>query len=254
MRRTAAWTLVVIALGVFSYWVSRAVTVRAERGEWVPFTAAMVERSYSGSSTKPSNIENYVYARRRDGSWVRDTKRQIMPDGGWGDMRVVEDYSSGSRTTVDPGTESLVTYPYSAKSVARLSAAPAACSADPNAQHATLLGYDTVIVRRNLAGPPGEVTKATYWRAPTLNCFALKEVVTLECETCPPARNTREALLVSEGDPSPTLFEIPAGYVERTPSQVFAEFARRFPARPQTPAETGRRLDQVYQSFRKQAH
>jgi hypothetical protein len=254
MKKRLPWILGVLAVGVVSYWASRAVTVRAQRVEWTPFTAAIVERSYSGTSTEPAKIENYVYARRRDGSWVRDTKRQVMPHGGWGDMRVVEDYARGTRTTVDPGTESLITYPYPPNWVARLSAVPTSCSTDPNAQHETVLGYDTVIVQRNVPGPVGDQRRATYWRAPALNCFALKEEMILRCETCPGARNTREALLVSEGDPSSALFEIPANYVERTPSQVFAEFGRRFPEKGQSNPETDQRLDEAYQSFRKQAH
>lgn len=251
IKRAAVWIVAAAAVGGFGFWISRAITVRAQGGGWVPFTAAMVERSYSGTSTKPSSVENYLYARRREGSWVRDIKRQLLPNGGWADMRVVEDYTRGSRIVVDPGTESVVTYPYSAKAVGRLSAVPASCSADPSAQHTNFLGYDTVVVTRSLPGPADETRKATYWAAPALNCFALKEEITRECKICINSRNTREALLVSEGDPPSALFEIPTNYVERTPSQVFAEFAGRFPEKAQTPTATGERFDQVYQSFRK---
>lgn len=253
MKRAALWSLLAMGVGALSYWVSTIATVKAQGGEWTPFTVAMVERDYSGSSIKPWKVENYIYAVRRDGSWVRDDKRQIMPHGGWGDMRVVMNYSARTWTTVDPSTESIVTYPYSQKTIAHLSVPPVTCSNDPNAQHATVLGYDTVVVRAQLPAPSGGVASATYWKSPALNCFALKEVWTFRCKTCPAARNTREALVVSEGFPSPALYQIPRNYIERTPSEVLARSAQLNPAEPATPLATRKTLDQIYQSRRQRS-
>jgi hypothetical protein len=188
----------------------------------------MVERQYQETGAAPTSIENYVYATRTDGSWVRDMKRQIMPNGGWAGLRVVMDYTSQTRTAVDPSTESLTTYHYGASEVARLSLPPQACSADPNAEHVPFLGYDTVIFKRTLPKSRGVPDKITEWRALKLNCFALKLVIENEVGGAW-VTTTREALYVNEGSPSPSLFEIPTGYVERSPSEVMAERARRFP-------------------------
>lgn len=262
MKRTL-WISLAVTLGVLSTVVSYRVSkARAQGGEWTPFTAAMVERTYQepgvgcatcGAPTAGPRILNYVHATRRDGSWVRDMKRQIMPDRGWGDMRVVMDYSAGARTSVDPSTESLTTYPYPRDVIAKLSTTPQACSTDPGAKHATFLGYDTVVVERTLRGSgDGDPGKITEWRAPELNCFALKHTLERELPGLR-VRVEREALLVKEGDPFPDLFEIPAGYVQRSPSEVMAERGRRFPAEglAAAPASDFETLDHTYRAAQK---
>ena len=64
---------------------------------------------------------------------------------------------------------------------------------------------------------------------------------------------TREALLVKEGDPSTALFEIPSGYVERTPSEVMAERAKRFPEDENARFEASHSepFDEAYRSSQK---
>ncbi|HEY6290188.1 MAG TPA: hypothetical protein VI455_01320 [Terriglobia bacterium] len=115
-----------------------------------------------------------------------------------------------------------------------------------------MLGYDTVVVQTAKPLAPGETIERTEWRAPALDCFTLKEVSAFRQPDSRSTRTTREALLVAEGEPSASLFEIPVGYVERTPSELFAERARRFPNEPaDTPDKTTTMLDGVYQSYHK---
>jgi hypothetical protein len=252
MRRTIPWLFAACLVAFFSYYISRRVVAIADQPHWRPFTATIVERMYAGDATAPVHVENYISAVRGDGSQVKDFKRQVMPNGGWGDMRVISDLSARRRTTVDPSTESVTTYPYSDKAAARLATPPSACSSNANAPHATLLGYDTVMVQTALPGAPGETRELTQWLAPALNCFALKETMTFHQPDSASSRTTTEAVLVKVGEPSKSLFDIPAGYVERTPSQVFAERARRFPDEPPAAADaTATRLDGIYQSHQK---
>jgi hypothetical protein len=251
-RKTLAWMSVAIAVAAASawltFWTSRV--TRAQSRFWVPFEAVVVEKQYQKGVVAPYRIEDFDYARRSDGSWVEDVKKQIMPNGGWGDERIVMDYSTGKRVSIDPSTESVTSYQSSAKAIAQLSAPPIACSNDPNAKHVEVLGYDTVVVERILPGPTPNFGKVTDWEAPQLNCFPLQETAAIDGGEW---SRTREALLVKEGDPPTELFEIPVSYVERAPSAVMAERARRFPADQAAQAAVSRSqpLDEAYRLYGK---
>lgn len=251
MARRASRVLALIAVTSLVYSAFPRSTVKAQDRHWTPFTVAMVERRYSGNATQPAYVENYLYAVRGDGSNVTDYKRQIMPNRGWGDMRVITDLFAGKRIAVDPSTESLTTTPYSEKIVAHLATPPSACGPNPT-PGPTILGYTTVVVKTTLPGPPDTKIERTTWEAPQLNCFALQYTVVLHQSDSSFSRNTREALLVKEGEPSAAMFEIPSGYVERSPSEVIAEHAKRFPnAPPVASDQTATMLDRVYQSYQK---
>ena len=210
-------------LGLSSFhFVKRVV---AQNREWVPFQVAMVEREYRAVTEAPIRSQSYLFARRGDGSSVKSMPMQIMAKGGWANQRIIEDFAAHRRTSLDPATESLTTYRYSSQVAGRLSAPPGLCSDDPQAAHLQILGYDTVLVTHT-APSPGAGIEVKQWQAAQLNCFVLKEEAT---NPDGPWTITREALLVSQGPPPASLFEIPAGYVERSPSEVMAERARRFP-------------------------
>jgi hypothetical protein len=204
------------------YFIKR---VAAQNREWVPFQVVMVEREYLVGTEAPFRSLNYLFARRDDGSSVKSVPMQIMAKGGWANQRIIEDFAAHRRTSIDPATESLTTYLYSSQVVGRLSTPSGLCSDDPQAAHVQILGYDTVLVTHT-APAPGAGFEVKEWQAKQLNCFALKE------EAGNPngqSTITREALLVNQGPPPASLFEIPAGYVERPPSEVMAERGRRFP-------------------------
>lgn len=244
-RRTLAWMLVATAVAAGSAWLtfwSFRVT-RVQGRDWVPFVAVIVERQYQGTVRTPVRVQDSVYARRSDGSSVEDVKKQIMPNGGWADQRIVMNYATATRTSIDPSTESLTSYHYPAKAIARLATPPTACSSDPNAKHTTILGYDAVAVEHRLPGPRPGWGKVTDWEAPQLNCFPLLETAEFGAGA---GTLTREALLVKEGDPSAGLFEIPSTYVERAPSEVMAERARRFPEDEAAKAAVSQALDDAY--------
>jgi len=215
---------------------------------WVPFQVVMVERQYRAGTRAPVRSLDYLFARRGDGASVRSVRMQIMANGGWADQRIIEDFAGYRRTSIDPATESLTTYHYSSRLAARLSTPNSKCSDDPRAAHVQILGYDTVLATQTLP-TPGAGIEVKEWRAPQLNCFALREEAAIPDNEL---TITREALLVSQGPPPASLFEIPPGYVERSPSEVTAERARRFPdetgaSAPCCDASISR-LDEVYRN------
>ena len=190
--------------------------VPAPSRQWTPFEANMVERQYHAGSQDAVSVEKYLYARRDDGSSVKF--EIILPNGKRVNQRIVEDFSTRTRTSIDPSTKTLIKYPYSAKAVDDLSTPPGACG-DSQAAHVEIQGYDTVKVRFVLPGP-GKGFPATEWRAPRLNCFALKSEVVFGSTT-----HIREALDVKEGAPADLLFEIPSTYTE-LPSKGLYELKR----------------------------
>jgi len=192
----------------------------AQSRQWTPFQADMVEQHYQAGTQDPFFVQKYVYARRGDGSWVESASMETAKDV-WVTQRMIHDYSASAHISIDPGTQSRTTYRYSAKEVDYLSTVPATCNSDSSAAHVEMLGYDTVEVKFSRL----DRFNVTEWRAPRLNCFALKVEMDRGSLTV-----IHQALDVEEGAPANSLFAIPSTYVERAPSEVMAEHARRFPS------------------------
>jgi hypothetical protein len=95
-----------------------------------------------------------------------------------------------------------------------------------------VLGYDVKLLERDLLapGPGGKKISVESWRAPALNCYPLREKLFLGDGNEKIVTHVREVISVMPGEPDATLFQIPAGWTERSPSQVYAEFERRYPA------------------------
>jgi hypothetical protein len=233
-------------MGAFAFLVTRRVAMKGQPPVRIPFTAVMVERTQRQGEKEPFKIENFTYALRHDGSWVTARHRQIFPDGGWGDIRVVVDLSFRRRVVVDPSTESVVTYPIPLNYVEGPPNPPEGCTTGVNPQRGNWLKYETVRIPEP---PQGEVLSREAWFAPSLGCVALRRVTTVRLpgsdETVYVV--TMEALWVVEGEPDSALFDIPANYVERSPSELSAEHARRFNG--QRVFSNPREFDKVYQSF-----
>ena len=95
-------------------------------------------------------------------------------------------------------------------------------------EHTSMLGQDVVKVH-GVQGPSERSSESTEWKAPDLDCFTLSSTHVLSVPSGNPvATTTVETLFVVEGEPQPALFELPAGYKERSPSQLADEYARRF--------------------------
>jgi hypothetical protein len=227
--------------------VTKSVRLRAQMVTRRPFTAVIVEKEYRGDSNEPSRTYVYLRAFKADGSQVT-VKGGRSPDksGGWKQTRGIVDLTSRRAVTVDEFTESLIGYPLSDGDTTFYRSWPKSeCTGHPELERSTYLGYEVRKAEKEL----GEGTHLELLMAPALDCFALQESWTL-----PPAdgvkhRASREAVYIMEGEPAAALFNIPTTYVERTPSQVAAEFARRYPEHgPPFPGKTSQLLDNTYRA------
>jgi hypothetical protein len=83
-----------------------------------------------------------------------------------------------------------------------------------------MLGYRVVKIVTKYGGD----TK-TIWVAPALDCYALES----EFTTHDGRRRTELVTALREGQPTDDLFEVPAGYVVRTPAEIQAQYSQRIP-------------------------
>jgi len=105
-------------------------------------------------------------------------------------------------------------------------------------------------VYKDLPGPRGTRTSLELLEAVALGCFALQENWTLSSKEAVERKIIRQAQFVTKGEPDQSLFSVPTSYVERPPSQVFAEYLRRYPESHPLPAESDRGADEVYEKAR----
>ncbi len=249
-RNFRAFLGLAILLGGFlaAFLVARRLQLRSSTSDPSPLTATIIEERYSPGSTQPSYVEYSLSAVRSDGSWAVISRRQA-PDGRWVEMKLVTSLASGTRITVDPTTESLVTFKLSKGAASFFQSQRVACGKVPNPQRSTLLGYDVVELTEPF-GPPEGTDTVTRWLAPSLGCFPLKEVYDIAAEGGGRWKTVRQALFVIPGEPSADLFNIPGNYTERSPSELNAEFKRRYPGQHAFPDVTAQRLESLYETNR----
>lgn len=225
-----AWSLGAVASGA---WRAPASTP----GNPVAFTAEFVVKTYDAANRELSSSWDLL-ARRGDGSVVMMRKNVNNESA---EIRRIWNIRERRSISVDPLTRSLLTSDLSAPEIAYLAAPGANCREHnphlkPTGERAQILGFDTV----HLSGqPPGADFRVDRWSAPALNCFVMREEL-----TSPAFRQVRSTLEVRLGEPDPSLFEIPAGYVERPPSEIMALAAARRARRPD--ARAALQLDSIY--------
>lgn len=248
MKRVVYVIAGTLAIGFFAFTLVKRVELRSQQAGFRPFTATLIEDRYTPQGNKYYS-EYSIHGVRSDGSYV-DARRAQDPDGQWVMRRLVVDLQAKARVTLDPTTQSRLTYPLPDGHVAEMRTPPASCTTAANPQESSLLGYKVIRAPLDFPPTPGDPLPPQVDRsvAPALNCFALRETVNFRSEGVAGAHNEREVLFVTEGEPAAALFEIPSSYVERSPSEMFAEFAKRFPGRTIGPPRTAQVLDQAYQA------
>jgi len=205
----------------------------------VPFTAEVLERRLDATGTEKYR-ETSLSAMRGDGTTIRIIHR-TFPDGKTYEFKTIIDVVHSTRIVLDQATESRTTYPLSNRSVQLLVNSTAYCGLNLDTERMTTAGYEALRQDNST-----KKLTAVRWLAPALNCFPLKETTQSATST-----NSREVTSVRLGEPDATLFVIPDNYTERTPSQVFNEFVRRFPGRQLPPVETTTALDDAYANHQK---
>ncbi len=236
---------------VLSFFVVSLALVKVVRGQLPkrrPFTATAVETRYGSDGVKAYQ-ETYTFAVRSDGSQAKAVNRRAR-DGNWYEMRMVVDIPRRRRVSIDPITQSITTYNLSAGEAALLALPDRSCQGIDGGD-ANLLGYVAKRVVENLQFRDGKVQGLESWRAPALDCFPLREIDSQGPLGGNSPRNLVEVVTVIEGEPASSMFEVPASYAERSPSDVVSEFNRRFGSLGRPLSEsTASKLDRVYQSYR----
>jgi hypothetical protein len=124
-------------------------------------------------------------------------------------------------------TESVTTYPIAAAAVKKLAAVPK-CT-DSTAPHDVMLGYDVVQAVEELPNGPNRIhIRRIYWKAPALNCLALKVISTRLSNGAEISSNVYEVTSVRLVPPDSAWFDVPGSYTERSPGEVMAEYNRRY--------------------------
>ena len=185
----------------------------------VAFSATATHSIYKRSG-EAALKEELVQATRSDGS-TASVRRIIVPAiyGATEQKRIV-DLSRAEEVSVDGFTDSLLTYPLPRVGVEYLRRKPSSCTTDDAAQRVSMLGYEVVRAVRDLPAGEKYLERIEEWRAPALDCFPLKSTtVRGPSEADLYVSSVTEVSQVTVGEPAPSFFETPPGYVERSPSQ-----------------------------------
>lgn len=146
-------------------------------------------------------------------------------------------------------TESTTTSKLSTWLVEHMSKPSNACiGLDSRAEQGERLGHRVLKAVQQLPQDrSGMITVAERWLAPDLNCLPLVETVSQRKDGKSTVVNQTEITSLKPGEPSPEYFSVPAGFTERPPSAVFAEYRRKYSKEKcEKCVETDRRLDEIY--------
>jgi hypothetical protein len=209
-----------------------------------PFTATIKETRY-GPEGQVAYTEFHLFAKRSDGSHVLVMRRQD-PAEAWIEVRRITDVSARRTIVVDPATESITTYPLTESVVNEYSAPTHNCGGSLDEARAGVTGHQVIPLRREFALSGRKTAFNEQWVAPALGCFPIWNSLTVKVDGKVVGTVVRETLFLAEAEPASSHFEVPSGFAERTPSEVLAEFERRFPGRHAASVEAGRRLDAAY--------
>ena len=226
--RRMVWPLIIMfgALGA-----SFVITYSLRSQSLVPHSRAFVawgdvRHFATKGDSGPSKLHKTIFARKADGSWVEITATG-SPAGKMGELRTFWDVASGKEVTLEPATKSAMTYFLTPEEMRAKIGDSESCPPEvenPTAQHERILGYDALKATEGDPGPHGSEQFVEAWVVRELGCYALRRS---EVWTDGP-HNQIETTRVSEIQPPAWMFEVPPGYVERSPSQLSNEWAAKF--------------------------
>ena len=116
--------------------------------------------------------QDRYFSKRSDGSTV-ESRMMPAPDNHDYAQRIIRDTSKGVRVAVDEATDSITTYPLTAKEVETLKHSPVNCTSDETAEHSIILGYS--VVRQVLPVPSRDKRRVETWFASDLGCAVLRQ-------------------------------------------------------------------------------
>jgi hypothetical protein len=235
----------VVLLGCLSA-VSFVVTrhVQSQTPARVPFTVTLQEQDFDEKGVL-FRSENQLYAFRADGSQVRILQKPD-PESNIHNVAWIVDTSDEKSISIHPSTQSRTTLRLSKGQIDQQFRRPDnSCSVLASKERKNILGYETVRVVIPIPARPGKKTSMEEWQAPALDCFPLLSITTFESPT-DTGRNVRTATFVVPGEPAATLFAVPDNYVERSPAEAAAEYAKRFPGRRVSTDQVIQRAEERY--------
>lgn len=215
----------------------------------VPFTVEQTEVFYRYPAGDFGAQQDSTHGVRTDGSeFTRKTVR--APDGTSVKQAIIYDLLARKRVVLDGLTLSSTTTPLADFYVQSAQQKPSQC-AEAVSVTSTMLGFAVVKAHNENLLPNKEVRTSDAWLAPALDCYPLENTLTLQpAGGTPHITNVRRVVSVKLGEPEAQEFTtVMTGYVERAPSEVFAEHARKYPGsgNPVAP-DHARMLDQIYSS------
>lgn len=229
-KRVLVVSLVVLLAGVVIRLVQD--NVLAQNPGVVPFTV-MQDETYTVNGKLVRRAEKQI-ARKADGSYSGQTTTIGKKDGAEARIVVKEilDVSAQRFAVIDHFTQSKSTgaLPEGIQHQLQTHNKGASCTDNllPNAsvETETMLGYQVAKTTETALSPKGSDMTLVMWRVPVLNCFRLKEKVTIVSQEGTISETIKTTRSIFQGEPASSLFEIPTHYTERSPADVEAETAR----------------------------
>ena len=221
-------------------------------GERKAFFVKMYGKAGLVADSTKFNERHFFYAVRSDGSYARGDYTEL-PNGRMlirsGGVTLVPDKKmigfterTRSKTTFHLKEEQII------KPYARFT--DPTCAEHPlDPRSFQVVGEDSILGFRvfhlRAATEGGE-----YWRAPDLDCYALRtRVEFLRPDGTVSDYSEENAISVAVGEPPPELFEVPGNYVEKTPSQHHHGIRANWAARQQPPVAVPSISDNLQQKL-----
>ncbi len=251
MPDKSSWTvasalLTGLAIGCIFGYLQAPPTVHGYQA--TPFLVRQAEKMFQEGSSR-SDVSDETFARRGDGSWSFSHTGRAA-DGSSAHVLEYFDLVRMISVGTEYVTRSVMTTAVKASEIPTyLEAGFIPCSglkagyeAGP---HSRILGYDTIL----LSESDKEGTDLR-WVAPALDCYPLRSVY----RTTEGRHDDFEASAVEEVEPPAILFEVPSGYVERSPKEIQALYAEQIPGAEVYPKEVLERLERRYWAARPPQH
>ena len=215
------------------------------RGQsYVPLTVILQECAFDRAGELRAK-QILVVAVRGDGTVL--TERAADKEYGLSRTRSIHDRLAAMRTVLNYPTRSKTTY-YRLR-LRDFRERLLSVYSNLADEGETILGEKVIKVTRE-----NKQTRWDHWLAPGLDYIELRaELVVKDSDGTIAARTVREAVEILRGEPDPSLFEIPDSFVERSPSEVFAEI-EKLRGRPDPgcgdKAQRDAHMDRVYEQYK----
>lgn len=227
--------LVVVSasLGAFTVAAARRTGVLSELMSPDEFLQPLTVRAvthYFERSGQVAFFEHSTYGLFADGSSARILRRMLPTQAAdqVNPSRILIDFRRGERVLVDDMSKSKSTFFLAFGEKLRNRNEAKSCLHLDKPHMDPVLGYDVVKIRLPHKDRSGkEIGYTESFVAPALNCLVLKSALYRETSGSMLISQTYRVESVQVGSPPKSLFEVPATYVERSPSKMFKEQDRR---------------------------